>query len=94
MYDMRFYYWRYSMKKKNTERVKSKLFYVLVLFFIISVACSAFAIYELWLLSSIETTFRYIIIGTLSFIDGILLIKLRFILLLLKWILKVRSFLL
>ena len=64
------------MKKKNTERVKSKLFYVLVFFFIVSVACSAFAIYELWLLSSIETTFRYIIIGTLSFIDGILLIKL------------------
>ena len=64
------------MKKKNTERVKSKLFYVLVIFFIIAVICSAFAIYELWLLSSIETTFRYIVIGTLSFIDGILFIKL------------------
>ena len=64
------------MKKKNTERVKSKLFYVLIIFFIIAVACSAFAIYELWLLSSIETTFRYIVIATLSFIDGILFIKL------------------
>ena len=64
------------MKKKSTERVKSKLFYVLVIFFIITVLCSGFAIYELWLLSSIETTFRYIIIATLSFIDGILFIKL------------------
>ena len=61
------------MKKK--DRVKSKLFIVLVFLLLICIATSAFAIYEIWLLSSIETTFRYICIGVLSFIDGILFIK-------------------
>ena len=60
------------MKRKSTEKVKSKLFYVLIFFFLIAVACSAFAIYELTLLSSIETVMRYIVIGVLAFIDGIL----------------------
>ena len=64
------------MKRKSTEKVKSKLFYVLIFFFLIAVACSAFAIYELTLLSSIETVMRYIVIGVLAFIDGILFIKL------------------
>ena len=61
--------------KKKTERVKSKLFFVLLLFLILSIATSIFAIYELWLLSSIENTFRYIIIGVFSLIDIILFIK-------------------
>ena len=61
--------------KKKTERVKSKLFIVLVLFLLLSIATSIFAIYEIWLLSSIETTFRYIIIGVLAFIDVILFVK-------------------
>ena len=60
----------------KSERIKSKLFIVLVLMYIIAVACSAFAIYEIWLLESIETTFRYIIIGVLAFLDGIFFIKL------------------
>ena len=60
---------------KRKERVKSKLFIVLVFLLLICIATSAFAIYEIWLLSSIETTFRYICIGVISFIDGILFIK-------------------
>ena len=63
--------------KKKPEKVKSKLFILLVLLLIVSIATSIFGMYELWLLSSIETTFRYIIIGTLACIDLILFLKVR-----------------
>ena len=61
--------------KKNKNRVKSKLYILLVFLLILAVATSGFAIYELTLLTSIETTFRYFIMGFLSFIDGILIMK-------------------
>lgn len=63
---------------ENEEKVKKpKIRIVLSIFLIIALACSAFAIYEIFLLSSIETLLRYIVMGILILIDIILLIKVR-----------------
>lgn len=69
------------MAKRDTENEtlekKPKLKIVLFIFLIIAVLTSAFAIYEIFLLSSIETVIRYIIIGILILIDVVLYIKVR-----------------
>ena len=61
---------------KELER-KSKLRFLAAVFFIISIAVSGFLIYEIFLLTGIETLIRYIVIGILVFIDLILFFKTR-----------------
>ena len=63
--------------ENETREKKSKIKIVLSIFLIIALACSIFAIYEIFLLSSIETLIRYIVIGVLIFIDLILFFKVR-----------------
>jgi len=63
--------------ENETREKKSKIKIVLSIFLIIALACSGFAIYEIFLLSSIETLIRYIVIGVLIFIDLILFLKVR-----------------
>ena len=61
---------------ENEEKIKKpKIRIVLSIFLIIALACSAFAIYEIFLLSSIETLLRYIVMGILILIDVVLFIK-------------------
>lgn len=63
---------------ENEEKIKKpKIRIVLSIFLIIALACSAFAIYEIFLLSSIETLLRYIVMGILILIDVVLFIKVR-----------------
>ena len=61
-----------EMKEK-----KPKIRIVLFIFFILALLTSGFAIYEIFLLSSIETLMRYIVIGILILIDFILFLKIR-----------------
>ncbi len=63
------------MSKKSKKR-KSSLFNKFMIFFvIIAVASSIFSIYEILLLSSIETLIRYIVIGVLVLLDLIIIFK-------------------
>ena len=66
-----------SKNNANTkEKKESKIVrFFVILFLIIALATSAFAIYELFLLGSIETTIRYIVMGVLAFIDFIFIFK-------------------
>ncbi len=55
---------------KDVDKKEKKITNVfIVLFLIVAVACSGFAIFELLLLSAIETLIRYIIIGILILLD-------------------------
>lgn len=68
------------MAKDNDMEIKekkSKLKIVIIFFLVLALLTSAFAIYEIFLLSSIETLIRYIIMGVLLFIDLILILKTR-----------------
>lgn len=67
---------KHELENEMREK-KSKIKIVLSIFLIIALACSIFAIYEIFLLSSIETLIRYIVIGVLIFIDLILFFKVR-----------------
>ena len=64
------------MAKKETENEtrerKPRMNLVLSIFLIIAILASGFAIYEIFLLNSIETLIRYIIIGVLILIDVVL----------------------
>ena len=62
---------------KDTDELekKPKRRFVILFFLIIALITSLFAIYELYLLSSIETLIRYIIMGFLVFIDLIFIFK-------------------
>ena len=60
------------MAKKNKKKSKG---FITILFFIISLFTSLFAIYEIYLLNSIENLIRYIVIGLLVLIDFIIFIK-------------------
>ena len=61
---------------KKRKKGKSSLFNKFMIFFvIIAVASSIFSIYEILLLSSIETLIRYIIIGVLILLDLIIIFK-------------------
>ncbi len=74
-------------KKKDTKEVKNESektkkpigLIILWIFVIAAFAASGFLIYELFLLSAIETLLRYIVIGVLLLIDLILLIRMLFI---------------
>lgn len=63
--------------ENETREKKPKIRIILSMFFIIALSCSVFAIYEIFLLSSIETLMRYIVIGILILIDVFLFIKVR-----------------
>ena len=63
--------------ENETREKKSKLRIILYIFLVLALLASAFAIYEIFLLSSIETLIRYIIIGILALIDLFLIIKVR-----------------
>ncbi len=56
---------------------KPKFWPIYVLLLIIALGTSAFAIYELSLLSNIENTIRYIVMGVLGLIDLILILRVR-----------------
>jgi hypothetical protein len=64
---------------KNNDKPKTHRFMhsVIVVFAIIALACSAFAIYEIYLLSSIENLIRYIVIATIGFVDLFIILKVR-----------------
>ena len=63
----------------QNEKVKGKklLSFIIKIFSIIALGASIYAIYEIFLLSSIEDLIRYIVIGVIAFIDLIILFKLR-----------------
>ena len=67
------------MAKKDVEREekKPKTRIVLLIFLILALLTSGFLIYEIFLLSSIETLIRYIVIGILLLIDLILFFRVR-----------------
>ena len=67
------------MSKKDVEREekKPKIRIVLLIFLILALLTSGFLIYEIFLLSSIETLIRYIVIGILLLIDLILFFRVR-----------------
>ena len=61
---------------KKSKKGKSSLFNKFMIFFvIIAVASSIFSIYEILLLSSMETLIRYIVIGVLVLLDLIIIFK-------------------
>lgn len=62
-------------KDKDTKEKRAKLGIILYFFLLLALISSAFAIYEIFLLSSIENTLRYIIMGILVVIDLILIIR-------------------
>ena len=63
------------MAKDEEKKEKKIVNVVIVLFLIIALISSGFLIYELFLLSSIETLIRYIVIGILIFIDLCFILK-------------------
>ena len=67
------------MAKKDVEREekKPKIRIVLLIFLILALLTSGFLIYEIFLLSSIETLIRYMVIGILLLIDLILFFRVR-----------------
>lgn len=64
--------------ENETREKKPKIRIVLMIFFILALLCSGFLIYEIFLLSSIETLIRYIVMGVLIFIDVVLFFRVRF----------------
>ena len=64
-------------KEVEEKEKKKKRSIVLLIFLIISLLTSGFAIYELLLLSSIETMLRYFVIGLLGIIDLTLIFKVK-----------------
>ena len=62
--------------KDNTKEKNSKIVnFFIVVFLILALGTSIFAIYEIYLLSSIENTIRYIVMGVLVLLDLIFIIK-------------------
>ena len=58
---------------KHVEKKKEGRFinFVIMLFSIIALGCSFFAIYSIYLLDTIENMMRYIVMGLLAFVDSI-----------------------
>lgn len=63
---------------KHVEKKKEGRFinFVIMLFSIIALGCSCFAIYSIYLLDTIENMMRYIVMGLLAFVDFIIFAKL------------------
>lgn len=62
------------MEKENKEK-KAKVSIVIKIFLLLALLTSGFAIYEIFLLSSIENVLRYIVIGVLILIDLVLIFR-------------------
>ena len=62
------------MQNKGNKKL---LGFIIKLFSIIALGASIFAIYEIFLLSSIEDLIRYIVIGVLVLIDIVILFKFK-----------------
>ena len=62
---------------KHVEKKKEGRFinFVIILFSIIALGCSFFAIYSIYLLDTIENMMRYIVMGILAFIDFVIFVK-------------------
>ena len=62
---------------KHAEKKKEGRFinYVIIIFSIIALGCSCFAIYSIYLLDTIENMMRYIVMGILAFIDFVIFVK-------------------
>ena len=67
-------------KEKNNVEKRSKSKIIVVIFTIIALLISAFSIYEIFLLNSIENIARYVVIGILIFIDLLLIFRTKCIL--------------
>ena len=65
------------MSKKKEKKGLGIIYYIMILLFMIAVATSAFAIYEIYLLSSIENLIRTIVMGALIVIDLLFLWRLH-----------------
>ncbi len=65
------------MTKENEIKEKKTVNIFIGVFLIIALACSGFAIYELLLLSSIETLIRFIVIGIIGVLDLYFITKAR-----------------
>lgn len=65
------------MAKKKEKKGLGIKYYIMILFFIIEVVASLFAIYEIYLLSSIEDLLRTIVMGVLIVIDLLFLWRLH-----------------
>ena len=61
-------------KEKTKDKKSGVMSFVIIFFLIISLIASAFAIYEILLLDSIENTLRYVVIGVLGFLDLIFIL--------------------
>lgn len=65
------------MSKENDSRMKPIVKIMSVILLVISLITSFFAIYEIFMLSSIEDLIRYIVIGILIILDVILILKIN-----------------
>ena len=61
-------------KEKTKDKKSGVMSFIIIFFLIISLIASAFAIYEILLLDSIENTLRYVVIGVLGFLDLIFIL--------------------
>ena len=59
------------------KKEKSIIRFIMTLFYIMTLGASIFAIYEIYLLESVEDLIRYIVMGVLVFIDLLFLWRLR-----------------
>lgn len=59
------------------KKEKSIIRFIMALFYIMALGASIFAIYEIYLLESVEDLIRYIVMGVLVFIDLLFLWRLR-----------------
>ena len=64
-------------KEESKQRGKKVIHFFLILFTIIALAVSLFAIYEIYLLDSIENLIRYIAISIIGLCDLFILLKIR-----------------
>ena len=64
-------------KEKTKEKSGRFINFLLTFFMLIAFLCSGFAIYEIFLLSGIESLIRYIVMGVLALIDLFIFFKVR-----------------
>ena len=64
-------------KEKTKEKSGKFINFLLTFFMLIALICSGFAIYEIFLLSGIESLIRYIVIGVFALIDLFIILKVR-----------------
>ena len=62
---------------KSKEKSGKFINFIMVIVLIIALVTSAFAIYEIFLLNSIEDLMRYIVMGVIAFLDLVFILKTR-----------------